>query len=94
MITLRIEHFVSDYDGWKRAFDGDPVGRRGKGVRNYRIYRAADDPSLVLIDLEFDDLEHAQGLLDAMKHVWAGPGRDVMRNPVGRIIETIEMVSL
>jgi len=26
MYILRIEHPVPDYDGWKKAFDSDPVG--------------------------------------------------------------------
>ena len=31
--VLRIQHSVPQYDGWKRAFDADPVERRGGGVR-------------------------------------------------------------
>jgi hypothetical protein len=27
MHMLRIEHPVASYEGWKRAFDSDPVGR-------------------------------------------------------------------
>jgi hypothetical protein len=31
MATLRIEHFVDDFDAWKQAFDSDPIGRGGAG---------------------------------------------------------------
>ncbi len=45
MHVLRVEHGVSDYDAWKRAFDSDPIGREAGGVRAYRVLRAADDPT-------------------------------------------------
>jgi hypothetical protein len=54
MPILRIEHPVPDFDGWKTAFDNDPVGRKQSGVRRYQILRAIDDPNYVMIDLEFD----------------------------------------
>jgi hypothetical protein len=39
MVILRIEHRVSNYGGWKQAFDSDPVDRKGSGVRRYQILR-------------------------------------------------------
>jgi hypothetical protein len=33
MYILRIEHPVPDFEGWKTAFDSDPVGREKSGVR-------------------------------------------------------------
>jgi hypothetical protein len=35
MYILRTEHPVPDYDGWKKAFDSDPVGREKLGVRRH-----------------------------------------------------------
>jgi len=32
MDVLRIEHPVRDYDGWKKAFDGDPAGSPACGA--------------------------------------------------------------
>jgi hypothetical protein len=43
MYVLRIEHSVPDYEGWKRAFDSDPLGRKKSGVRQYRVLRAVDN---------------------------------------------------
>ncbi len=63
MTTLRIQHTVANFEAWKRAFDSDPVDRKGSGVRRYQICRSIDDHNLVLIDLDFDDAEHARGLL-------------------------------
>ena len=43
MYILRIEHPVPNFDGWKKAFDSDPVGREKSGVRRYQILRPTDD---------------------------------------------------
>jgi len=48
----------------------------------------------VMIDLEFDTQANAEGLLGVMQGVWGGPGKDVMRNPQARIIDTVERVAL
>jgi hypothetical protein len=94
MPTLRIEHSVANYDAWKHAFDSDPADRKGHGVSSYQISRSVEDPSYVMIDLTFDTQEHAEGLLGVMRGVWAGPGKDVMRNPQARIVHTVERVDL
>ncbi|HWC39592.1 MAG TPA: hypothetical protein VG476_13730 [Acidimicrobiales bacterium] len=90
MPTLRIEHAVPDFDSWKRAFDGDPADRRGSGVRRYRVLRSVEDPNFVMIDLEFDSVGEAEGLLDKMRQVWSGPGKAFMRDPQARIAECVE----
>lgn len=90
MPILRIEHPVGDFAAWKRAFDGDPVGRQRSGVRRYRVLRSVDDPNYVMIDLEFDTPEQAGALLDAMRGVWAGPARALISEPRARIAEQVE----
>ena len=75
MPVLRIEHSVPDFDGWKRAFDSDPADRKGSGVRRYQVYRSVEDPNFVMIDLEFDSLGEAQGLLATMRRIWSGEVR-------------------
>jgi len=94
MPTLRIEHAVPSFDGWKQAFDNDPADRKGSGVRRYRVSRAVDDPNYVTIDLDFDTVAEAEGLLAKMENVWAGPGKAFMVNPRARIVETIEAIEL
>lgn len=94
MPTLRIQHSVPDFDGWKRAFDSDPADRKGSGVRRYLVSRSVDDPNLVMIDLHFDSNDQARGLLATMEGIWLGPGKDVMRNPQAWIIDTVETVEL
>lgn len=88
MHVLRVQHSVSDYDEWKKAFDSDPVGRKKSGVLRYRILRAADDPNLVMIDLEFNSSEEADRVHEALRELW---GRvDVMRDPQARTAEVVE----
>jgi len=87
---LRIQHPVPDFDGWKKAFDRDPVGRQKSGVRRYQILRAADDPNFVMIDLEFDSAAQAEALLAAMRVVWGEVQGTIMTNPEARIVEAVE----
>lgn len=94
MPILRIEHSVPDFNGWKRAFDSDPVNRKGMGVRRYQVMRSVEDPDYVLIDLEFDSVAEAEGLLSKMRQVWSGEGQKVMRNPQARIVESVETVEV
>jgi hypothetical protein len=91
---LRIEHAVPDFAGWKRAFDSDPANRKGSGVRRYQVLRSVDDPNYVMIDLEFDRLDDAEGLLATMRRVWSGDGQKVMRNPQAWIVDTVETIEL
>ncbi len=88
MHVLRIEHPVVEFDAWKQAFDGDPIGREQGGVRTYRALRAADDPNYVLIDLEFDDAAAAEAFLGNLQQLWARV--DVMYDPKARIVELVE----
>lgn len=90
MYLLRIEHAVPNFEGWKQAFDSDPIGREKMGVRQYQILRAADDPNYVMIDLEFDTVEQAEALLNAMRAVWSRIEGKIMTNPKSRIVEKVE----
>ena len=90
MYILRIEHPVLNFDGWKQAFDSDPVGREKSGVRRYQILRAVENPDYVLIDLEFDTVQQAEALLAAMRVVWGRVQGKIMLDPKSRIVEVTE----
>ena len=94
MPILHVQHSVPNFEGWKRAFDSDPMDRKGSGVRRYVVHRSVADPNFVMIDLEFDTLGEAEKLLEKLRHLWAGPGGAVMRNPEAWIIETVESRSV
>lgn len=70
MVTLRIEHRISNYEGWKQAFDSDPINRKRSGVRRFKIYRPVNDESYVIIDLEFEILEQAQAVETALHKIF------------------------
>ncbi|MCG3210811.1 MAG: hypothetical protein FOGNACKC_04445 [Anaerolineae bacterium] len=93
MVILRIEHPVPDFDGWKQAFDSDPVGREKSGVRHYQILRAINDANYVMIDLEFDTVAQAEALLAAMRVIWGRVEGKIMMNPQARIVEVVETKS-
>ena len=90
MPILRIEHPVPSFDGWKAAFDGDPVGRERSGVRRYQILRSVDDPNYVMIDLEFDSMSQAEATLTSLRELWSRVEGQIMRNPQARIVEVVE----
>ena len=92
MIILQIEHPVPDYSSWKKAFDIDPVNRKQSGVKSYRIFRQTDNPNYVIIELEFDKLDKAKGLLAAMQTIWKQIEGKIITGPKTRIIEMVEFV--
>jgi len=94
MPILRIQHPVPSYEGWKAAFDSDPVGRERSGVRRYQILRSLDDPNFVMIDLEFDTKSEADALLAAMREVWSRVQGSIMSNPQAYIVEQVESKEL
>ena len=94
MIVLQIEHKVASFDGWKKAFDSDPVGRKKAGVKKYKVYRPADDNNYVIVDLLFDDIEKAELMLSSLKNIWIKVEGTVMMNPSTRILQLTESVEL
>jgi hypothetical protein len=94
MPILRIQHVVPDFDSWKRAFDSDPMDRKGSGVSRYRVHRSIADPNFVMIDLELDTVNDAEAMLGRLRQLWSGAGGAVMRNPEAWIVETVESRSV
>jgi len=90
MTILRIEHRIQNFDGWKKAFDGDPIDRKKSGVKRYRVCRPADDPNLVIVDLEFDNENNVQLALAALKKLWTKVEGTIMFDPKTRILNIVE----
>ena len=90
MYILHIEHPIPDFDGWKKAFDSDPVSREKSGVRRYQILRPIDDADYVMIDLEFDNVSKAGALLAALRVAWGRVEGTIVMNPQARIVEEVE----
>lgn len=94
MYILQIEHPVPNYEGWKKAFDSDPINRKASGVRRYKIARKSGDPNYVIIDLEFNNLQDAESCYEKLKSLWGRVEGSVMNSPQSRIIEVIDAVDL
>ena len=94
MPILRIEHGVPDFDGWRRAFDNDPLDRKASGVVRYQVLRSVEDPNFVMIDLELETLAEAEAMLERLRGLWAGPGKAVTHNPQARIVEYVDSQAL
>ena len=94
MIVLQLEHNVSSYDGWKKAFDSDPIGRKKSGVKRYQVYQSVDDPKYVVIDLYFDSLEESERALKSVKELWSKVQGTVMVNPKARMLNLNESIEL
>ena len=50
MVTLHIEHPITDYRTWRAAFDGFAQRRTDGGVRAARIAQPVDDQHYIVID--------------------------------------------
>lgn len=96
MTVLRIEHAINDFDTWKAAFDRDPADRKGSGVRRYTIHRPVDDPLYVMLDLEFDSVTDAEGLLATLQEVWksAAAAPALAGSPQSRILDAVETTTV
>ena len=88
MFVLRIEHAVGDFEGWRKAFENDPIGRERSGVRRYRVLRPTRDPNYVMVDLEFDTASEAEACHAALRELWSGV--EVAQNPKARTVEIVE----
>ncbi len=94
MFILQIEHKVPNYEGWKMAFDSDPVNRKKLGVIRYQVCRQQEDADNVIIDLYFDRMQDLQNMLEALKNLWKDVDGTVMTNAKTRILNIKEIVDL
>ena len=90
MIILQIEHEVPNFEGWKKAFENDPIDRKKAGVRRYKVFQRMDNPNYVVIDLEFDHVEDAEKTLIALKTLWKRIDGKIVVNPQIRILKLTE----
>jgi len=94
MTILQIEHTISSYEIWKKAFDNDPINRKKSGVKRYQIYRLNDNPHCVVIDLYFGNVEDTQNTLKALQKFWPNVPSNIMTNPKTRILDVVESMDI
>jgi hypothetical protein len=93
MVTLHIEHAITDFGTWRQAFGRFADMRRDSGVLRHRVYRPQDDERYVLIELDFGTGEEATKFLDFLTtRVWSTPGNApaLMGTPQSRILVLLE----
>ena len=78
MVSLHIEHAITDLDTWTAAFAVLSDGRRQMGVANETVRQPIDDPRYIVVDLEFDASEHAHAFLHFLR-TNIGPTRPTRR---------------
>ena len=76
VMTLHIEHPITDYTPWRAAFDRAEQLRADSGVRAHRVTRPVDDDRYIVVQLDFDDEPLAVTFLDTLRtRIWADPLR-------------------
>ena len=93
MITLHIEHAISNFSTWRAAFEGFTDMRTSSGVRSHTVWQPLDDPTYVLIDLNFDTAEQAERFRETLQtRVWGNPENSPALEgaPITRILEVRE----
>ena len=72
MVTLHIEHGITDLNTWLRAFARFEDARRKAGVRAQRIHRPVDDDTYIYVALDFDTVEEAEAFKRFLENaIWA-----------------------
>lgn len=74
MVSLHIEHPVTDLATWTTAYQRFSDIRRQSGVTAESVRHPEGDDHRVIIDLEFDTTDQAHAFLQFLRaRVWADP---------------------
>jgi len=65
MTYAMMEHKVGNFEAWKGIFDKEDLVLRQGGCRRFGLYRDTEDPSLLVIFLEFDTRPNAKKFLES-----------------------------
>ncbi|WP_353950508.1 hypothetical protein V6K52_12800 [Knoellia sp. S7-12] len=93
MHTLHIEHPITDYPTWKRAFDGFAQMRADAGVRSHRVAHPVDDDHHIVVDLDFDTAAAAASFREVLRtRVWSRPSASpaLAGEPMARVLVVAE----
>jgi hypothetical protein len=93
VVTLHIEHPITDLDTWMGAFARFRQARADAGVRAEAIHQPTDDAKYIYVRLEFDDVQSAEAFKRFLEtRVWssteASPG--LGGTPRARVLIPVE----
>lgn len=60
MISVIVQHEVSDYDTWKAVFDEHGTVRKQHGSTGYELYRGLDNPNEITAVNHFETREQGE----------------------------------
>jgi hypothetical protein len=71
-----VTHRVTNYDTWKKAFDGDAQPRAKAGIIGHAVNRSADDPNLIVVYIQSATPEQVRSFVGSpgLKEVMAKAG--------------------
>lgn len=74
MVTLHIEHPITELSAWLGAFARFSEARAQGGVTAQRVHQPIDDETYIYVQLDFDSAERATAFKDFLETVvWASP---------------------
>jgi hypothetical protein len=74
LVTLHIEHPITDLGTWLGAFGRFGQARASAGVRSEAIHQPIDDEKYIYVRLEFDGVEEAEAFKYFLEtKVWGSP---------------------
>ncbi len=63
MPTVFVRHKVRDYDAWRPIYDGTIGMRQEADLRDLGVFRDAEDPNMILMMWETDNLDGFNAML-------------------------------
>jgi hypothetical protein len=96
MATLHIEHPITDLETWLGAFGRFAEARANAGVKAQRVHQPIDDDNYILVELDFDTTEQAEGFKTFLEtKVWSSPDASpgLSGTPRARVLTEVEVGS-
>lgn len=93
MVTLHIEHAISDLQTWLGAFNKFEEARRKAGVRAQHVRQPVDDDHYIYVTLDFDTADEASGFKRFLETtVWASAETSpaLEGSPMARVLTDVD----
>jgi hypothetical protein len=65
MTHLLVRHTVADFAKWKPVYDGHLAARQKAGLREKNLLRGIDNPNVMVLLFEAEDLKRAQAFTES-----------------------------
>ena len=65
MVTMFVRHKVNDYNNWKSIYDEFASARQESGVTGASVHRDTQDPNIITVTQQFNDVNAAMAFADS-----------------------------